>query len=1045
MHTGIYEQLINETIKRQLSTLEQEKFYISNKQLDVEEAAIYLSQYIVSIVQFALQHLKKDECITTGIGLINDIILLIRDRLKIDELDSNLLDIQGQFLTAIIDKTQCNYPDIAQYLKSITPYTRLTQSELFTGANQSISLESELKREIASADEICFLVSFIKWSGIRIFEKELREFAHQGKIIRIIATSYMGATDLKAIQFLASLPHAEVKISYNTSNERLHAKAYLFLRQSGFDTGYIGSSNLSHAALTNGLEWNLKITTAEIPQVLDKFHKTFESYWVNNEFETFHLGEDDQRLQHSLQHQNITTSIDYSTFFDLRPYPFQQEILDRLSTERTLHHRFRNLIVAATGTGKTMISAFDYQRYKAQTGGAARLLFIAHRKEILQQAQACFRGILRDHNFGELWVNGNKPTNYEHVFASVASLNNQLDEISLSEDYYNFIIIDEVHHIAASSYRPLLERFSPKILLGLTATPERMDGQDILPDFCDKIAAEIRLPEALNRKLLCPFQYFGITDTTDISRVSWNNGQYDSTELTQIYNKDQRVCQVLSAMQNYLTDPNDVRALCFCVSIEHAEYMAQKFSDSGLKAKALTATTSPALREEVRKELENKQINYLFVVDVFNEGIDIPAIDTVLFLRPTESLTIFLQQLGRGLRLYPDKECLTALDFVGNARAEFDYESRFRALMGRTNTSVKDEIESEFIHLPIGCSIVLEKVAQHYILENIKNQANFNHNKLIQRIRNFKYESNLELTLSNFIQITHIPLRKIYSRTDETWTTLCIEAGVISTQEMGYTRELSRAIRKKWLSCNSFSYFSFIQTLCHRKFDLQASTLTAEEKLMVTMFYYDLFQNADVFNSLQRMFDTLAQHPYLISELQEVMNLLCEQTQALELPFQSDFPCPLRLHARYTREQIQAALQLSTLIKKSSGREGVERNKQLNVEIMYVDLNKTDKDYSPSTLYKDYALNETLFHWQSQNSVNENTPTGQAYIHETQCMLLFVREQKRDEYRNTMGYIFLGEVKYLSHDGGNPMNIRWQLQTPIPASLWKFAGKLTGN
>lgn len=262
---------------------------------------------------------------------------------------------------------------------------------------------------------------------------------------------------------------------------------------------------------------------------------------------------------------------------------------------------------------------------------------------------------------------------------------------------------------------------------------------------------------------------------------------------------------------------------------------------------------------------------------------------------------------------------------------------------------------------------------------------------------------------------------------------------------MGYTRELSRAIRKKWLSCDSFSYFSFIQTLCHRKFDLQASTLTAEEKLMATMFYYDLFQNADVFDSLQTMFDILAQHPYLISELQEVMNLLSEQTQALELPFQSDFPCPLRLHARYTREQIQAALQLSTLIKKSSGREGVERNKQLNVEIMYVDLNKTDKDYSPSTLYKDYALNATLFCWQSKNSVNENTPTGQAYIHEIQRMLLCVREQKRDEYRNTMGYIFLGEVKYLSHTGSNPMNIRSQLHPLMPASLWKFAGKLAGN
>lgn len=1043
MQLGIYEQLINQLIQSRISELDKHSFYIGEKILNPEEASTYLSRYIAEVIHYSLNSLKKDESVKIGIDLVNDIIRLIRDKLNLEDIEGNLLEAKGRFLTAVIDETSCSYPDIAEYLTAITPYTRLTQSELFTGANQTISLESELKREIASSDEICFLVSFIKWSGIRVFEKELREFSDNGKKLRIIATSYMGATDLKAIQFLASLKNAEVKISYNTGNERLHAKAYLFLRNSGFDTGYIGSSNLSYAALTNGLEWNLKITTSEIGHVIDKFHKTFETYWENTEFETFRLGIDDTRLKNSLQSQHTGKELDCAAFFDLSPYPFQKEILDELMIEREVHNHWRNLVVAATGTGKTMVAAFDYRQFK-NNNSKARLLFIAHRKEILQQAQARFRGVMRDNNFGELWVDGLEPDNYEFVFASVATLKNRLPELTLSRDFYDYIIIDEVHHVAANSYRPILERFSPKVLLGLTATPERMDGADISVDFCNTIAAEIRLPEALNRKLLCPFQYFGITDDVDLSHVAWNSGKYDIVELTKLYtSNDQRVSQILKSLDQYLTDINNVQALCFCASIEHADFMAKKFTLAGLKAATLTGTNNRTERTEVRKKLENKEINYLFVVDVFNEGIDIPSIDTVLFLRPTESLTIFLQQLGRGLRLNERKECLTVLDFVGNARAEYDFESRFRALIGRTNTSVKEEIEKGFVHLPLGCSIVLERVAQRHILDNIKSFTTFNRTRIIQRIRNYRNESNLPLTLTNFLKITHIPLRKIYSWEGVSWTSLCMEANVIEQQDIPFTKEFVRAVRKKWLSTDAYSYFDFILQLSKKHFRLKEADLSETEKLMAIMFYYDIWQNAGIFPSLEQMFNTLSKSPLLIAELKELMTLLCNETEALEIPLKIDFTCPLKVHARYTREQIQVALGLSSLEKKSSGREGVERNKQLNVEAMFVDLNKTGKDYSPTTLYNDYALSDTLFHWQSQNSAHEDTPVGQAYIHQTQRMLLFVREQKKDECNHTMGYIFLGEVKYVSHYGRCPMNIRWLLNTPMPASLWSFAGKLS--
>src|SRR5690606_1705891 len=328
-------------------------------------------------------------------------------------------------------------------------------------------------------DRIDLLVSFIKWKGIIILEKELRDFVKRGGQLRVITTTYMGATDAKAIKLLASLENTEVKISYNTGNERLHAKAYLFYRNTGFHTGYIGSSNFSRTALTDGLEWNLKVTTKEVGHIISKFQKTFESYWQSSDFELFdkinHLEKLNDALNAGKVNKEYTNTL---AFFDIKPFPYQNEILEKLEVERTIHNRNKNLVVAATGTGKTVISAFDYKQYKLNNP-KAKLLFVAHRKEILVQALGTFRGVLKDNNFGALWVDGIEPTHFDFVFASVQTLNNRMEGLTLSKDYYDFIIIDEVHHIAATSYRPIINYFDLKVLLGLTATPERMDGSDI--------------------------------------------------------------------------------------------------------------------------------------------------------------------------------------------------------------------------------------------------------------------------------------------------------------------------------------------------------------------------------------------------------------------------------------------------------------------------------------------------------------------------------------------------------------------------------------
>ena len=761
---GLYEQLINKLFYNKLQSIEQEKFYIKTATLDKEEAARYLSQYLSGTIQFSLNELKGENKLLDQVELTNKIIRLLIEELPNIDLSDNLLENDGKILQAVYSKLDSPFPDFSEKLKQITPYTRLSQSELFTGNNVGISLESEIRKEILSSDEINWLVSFIKFSGIRIFKNELEEFTNSGKKLRIITTSYMGATDVKAVEFLANLKNTEVKVSYNADHERLHAKAYLFLRKTGFHTGYIGSSNISRSALTNGLEWNLKVTTREIGHIIDKFRKTFDTYWEDKEFEIYRSGEDKEKLSKALKLQSSTDRPGISNFFDLKPFPYQEEILSKLDSERVIHSRNKNLLVAATGTGKTVISAFDYKRFKDKNP-RARLLFIAHRKEILQQAQDTFRHILKDANFGEYLGDGQEPNNYEFVFASVQTLKNKINDLALSSEFYDFIIVDEVHHIAASSYRPILEKFNPRILLGLTATPERMDNEDILKDFCNTIAAEIRLPEALNRKLLSPFQYFGVSDSIDLSGIPWKNGKYEINELTKVYTEDdRRVSEIISNCEKYLTDVHEVRALGFCVSQEHARYMAEKFNLAGLKADYLVSDNTEN-RDQIRTILKKKEINYLFVRDIFNEGVDIPEIDTVLFLRPTESLTIFLQQLGRGLRLADNKDCLTVLDFVGNARPEYDFEHKFRALVGKTHTSISKEIEDEFPHLPLGCSIILEKKAKDIILKNIKEAIGFNRNQLLAKIRSFKLNSTLPLTLNNFLMhFSHIELQLIYKK-----------------------------------------------------------------------------------------------------------------------------------------------------------------------------------------------------------------------------------------------------------------------------------------
>jgi superfamily II DNA or RNA helicase len=1047
MQTGIYEELVTKLVKQRIDRLPDDQYYINRVKLDKEEAAIILARHLSQTIKTALSFVKGDGDSTSKIeqqiDIANKIIHFLKDELNQAEFEGDLVEKEGEILNAVFNRVDSHFSDLDLRLKEITPYTRLTHSELFTGGNVGLSLDSELKKEILSSDRIDLLVSFIKFKGIIILERELREFTERGGRLRVITTTYMGATDYRAIQMLSELPNTQVKISYNTGNERLHAKAYLFFRNTGFHTGYIGSSNFSRTALTDGLEWNIKVTTKEVGHIIDKFQKTFESYWQNSDFELFDVDTHSEKLKSALkQGGNRQSGIQISNFFDIKPHPFQLEILEQLDVERRVHDRHRNLIVAATGTGKTVISAFDFKRFQLEHPHA-KLLFVAHRKEILEQAQATYQGILRDNNFGELWVDGLEPERYNHVFASVQTLNNRIEDTHLSPKYYDYVVIDECHHIPANSYRGIVSHFKPQILLGLTATPERMDGGDIREDFGDHIAAEIRLPEALNRKLLCPFQYFGVSDYVDLSTISWSRGKYNISELTNIYmSEDRRVGEIIQALHKYTRDPEDVRALGFCVSMEHARYMADKFSLAGFRTDYLTSENT-LRRDDVKQRLVKKDINYLFVVDIFNEGVDIPEVDTVLFLRPTESLTVFLQQLGRGLRLADGKDGLTVLDFVGNARPEYNFANKFRALVGKTNTKIEKEVEDNFPHLPLGCSIILERKAKEIILDNIRAATNLSRNNLVQKIRSFEQDTDLPLNLANFVEFYDIPLQVLYKRGG--WKKLLHESGKLKEFDERHASNLVSAIGKKWLSTRSTSYFKFILRLANQGFQIRIDDFSIVEKQMLLMLHYDVWKRAGRFESMEASIRAIGINKMMVEEIAEVLELIVDRIDFLELDIELPFEQPLKVHGRYTRDQIFAALQFSTLNRKWTGVAGVANHPTLKFEALFINLVKTEADFSPTTMFDDYAVNETIFHWQTQNAVHPETTVGQDYINHKALdkkILLFIREKPKDEFGNRFGYVFVGDGSYMNHYGASPMSIHWELNEPLPRYLWKDAAKL---
>lgn len=924
------------------------------------------------------------------------------------------------------------------------PRTPLSDAALLTNAHGEPSLGAELRAELATADEVDLLCAFVKWHGLRLLETEFRELRRRGVPLRVVTTTYVGATERIALDRLVTEFGAQVKIQFDALRTRLHAKAWLFRRRTEFDTAYVGSSNLSRSALLDGVEWNVRLSRVATPLLLDKFTATFDTYWNDASFELYDPERDRDRLDDALAGASGARRIGATTItlsgLEVRPYPHQQVMLESLTVEREVHARHRNLVVAATGSGKTVVAALDYRRMcAADPADRPSLLFVAHRKEILEQSLRTYREVLGDQLFGEMYVGGTRPERWRHVFASVQSLHSYGIR-AIPADAFRIVVVDEFHHAEAATYRAILDHLRPVELLGLTATPERADGVDVRSFFDGRTAAELRLWDALGADLLSPFHYFGIADGTDLRGVQWSRGRYDQDILSNVFTgNDARARLILQQIRDKIADPSRMRALGYCVSVPHAEYMTGVFNRAGVPAVCVTGDTGAADRTDALLALRQRRVNIVFTVDVFNEGVDLPEVDTVLFLRPTESATVFLQQLGRGLRRAPAKPVLTALDFVGHHRKEFRFDIRYRALVGGNRRAVERQIETGFPFLPSGCQIVLDEQAQELILENIRGQVINRWASLVRELRGTG-----DGGLADFLDGSGVDLADVI-RGKRSWTRLRRDAGLptpaggpLESALLGRVRSVAHVddpdrvrIYTRLLADDAPGY----------------AQLGAVERGFARMLLFSLWPKGD-FGDYEQGLALLRHERAARGDLRAVIDLAFDTSRHMTVVPSSDLAAAgLRPHARYQREEILAALGRATQANPPSYfREGVLRSEELNLDAFLVTLKKSDADYSPTTMYKDYAISPTLFHWESQSTTSVGSPTGQRYINHRRTgssILLFVRERNTNAI-GTSPYMFLGTAQYAGHSGNRPIAFVWQLDLPMPMDLFTVASVTAG-
>lgn len=1020
MDPGIYEVLVTEALRARLDPLGPRA---RRRSLHTAEAADRIALHLSREIERSLAAVNDSDRVQVGVRVARDLIARLAEVVR--HTDTSATPVEpGEVLHAILQRQPGGSP------QPITePLIPLLDSTLLTNAPGEPGLLNQIGAEIDSAEAIDVVMAFIRRSGINPLLASLRRHCERGRPLRVLTTVYTGSTERTALDQLADLG-AEVRISYDVSTTRLHAKAWVFHRRSGFSTAYVGSSNLTHSAQVTGLEWNIRASSARNLDILTKFEAVFESYWQSADFVPY----DRERFDAEAERAGRTDSgpVVLLSPIELRLEPFQERLLEQITLSRARGHR-RNLLVAATGTGKTVMAAVDYGRLR-ETLPRARLLFVAHRNEILDQSLATFRYALRDASFGEKWISGSRPQRFEHVFASIQSLNAaNLDD--LAPDHFDVVIVDEFHHAAAPSYRRLLDHVAPRELLGLTATPERSDDLSVLHWFDDRIAAELRLWDAIDQQRLSPFMYFGIHDGLDLTDIPWRRGQgYDVEALSNLYTStDAWARTVLQEVLRLADDPGAMRALGFCVSIEHARFMAQHFNAHGVAAVAVWGDSSPAERTAALRDLAAGTVRVVFSVDLFNEGVDVPAVDTVLMLRPTESPTLFLQQLGRGLRRSKGKTFCTVLDFVGTHRREFRFDRRYRALIGGTRRDIEHAVRQGFPFLPAGCYMQLDQKASEIVLRSLREAIPTRWRARVEELRVI-HAAYPEVTLSTYLEESGLDLPDVYDGS-RGWSDLCEAAGVPIAPAGVSEKPLRRALGRL-LHIDDDDRIASYRRLLESSTPPEVSAMPEREWRLVRMLVAGLGdQVLTKEHSVQDAVDLVWSHPQVRAELAQLLVELDDRVDHLHGVLERHPDVPLQVHARYTRIEILAAFGMGEGATVPPWREGVLEAKSARADLLAFTLDKSSGAFSPTTRYRDYAISPRLIHWESQSMTRADSDTGLRYQHherDGRSIMLFTRLRADDR-----AFWFLGPATYRGHVGEKPMAITWELHTPLPGDLYQ--------
>jgi superfamily II DNA or RNA helicase/HKD family nuclease len=796
---GLYDLLLTEGLAQSLTDLDTIQTNVSALKGGAAES---LTDVIARQLTRILDDVAGDDAdkAKNQLALVNELLVMLRRRLaggdgaEVSGASADVIDLVASPLRVLraVQRDQ-QFP--------ISPEMGLAVPWLFTAGKGSPSLLQEIRRELASSDQVDILVSFITVSGVRKLQDVLEQITAKGGAqtqgqaqpktrLRILTTTYTGATEARALDELARLPGCEVRVSLDGRRTRLHAKAWLFQRKTGFGSAYVGSANLSGAALTGGLEWTVKLTQRAQEALFSRAVAHFETLWADSEFQSYDPDnvEHRQALAAALGRESFSSETAATiSFFDLQPKTYQQEMLEQLIAERA-HGRTRNLLVAATGTGKTVVAAFDYRNTCRTEGGRPRLLFVAHREEILRQAMRTYREVLREPEFGELLTGGYQPERWDHLFATIDSVTSRDLLATVGADYWHTVVVDECHRLAADRFDAFAKAVRPTVLLGLTATPERSDGQPISQYFDERPdgspAVELRLWHALDLQLLAPFEYYACDDATDFSSVPWDRpGEREAVD-NLVTGNDVRARLVVNEWRRLAADAKQSRAIVFCVSVAHAEFMTGWFNRVGLPAACVVGTTPSEERRRAPQRLLSGELCALVTVDLYNEGIDLPMVDTLLLLRPTQSPVLFQQQIGRGLRLAPGKESCLVLDFVGQHRTEFRFDRLLSSLTGLSRRELVDGVENGFGSLPPGCHIHLQRQTREQVLQGLRALTSQNWRRLKTELQTYaSLRGRSAVLLADFLHDQALELEDIYragtGQGRSGWTALKRDAGLI--------------------------------------------------------------------------------------------------------------------------------------------------------------------------------------------------------------------------------------------------------------------------